>query len=59
MSYAAGFQRLNTEAESMTLEEGSTIIDPNCTGHPYTNAFQVDGFYVDTPDTTSRDRCRR
>jgi Zn-dependent metalloprotease len=50
MSYAAGFQRLNTEAESMTLEEGSTIVDPNCTGHPYTNAFQLNGFYVDTPD---------
>ncbi len=50
MNYASGFQRLNTEVEAhtTTLEEPTIITDPNCTG-PYTNEFQVNGFYADTP----------
>jgi Zn-dependent metalloprotease len=51
MNYASGFQRLNTEVEAhaATLEEPALITDPNCTGRPYTNDFQINGFYADTP----------
>ena len=50
MDYEAGWERLNSEAEShMTLLETGEIIDPNCTGYPYPNDFQFNGFSVDTP----------
>ncbi len=49
-TYEEGWTRLNEEVKAQSLlEEGGPIIDPNCTGHPYNNGFQVNGFYVDTP----------
>lgn len=51
MTYAEGWRRLNKEVEMNTtmLEGSSLVVDPNCTGKPYTNSFQINGFYVDTP----------
>ncbi len=52
MTYAAGFDRLNTAAAPLSEKapppSGGTLVDPNCE-NPYTNSFQVDGFTVDTP----------
>jgi Zn-dependent metalloprotease len=52
MTYVEGWHRLNKEVEmnTTTLEGSSLVVDPNCTGKPYTNAFQINGFYVDTPN---------
>lgn len=51
MNFASGFKRLNAEVESFSLlEESSTISDLNCLRSPYHNNFEIDGFYVDTPD---------
>lgn len=50
MDYQAGFARLNEEVSSQSLlEETGVIIDPNCSGQPYSNDFNVNGLYVDTP----------
>jgi Zn-dependent metalloprotease len=49
MDYQSGFARLNeeTEMQSMSLtSEG--MVEPNCTGHPYSNNFYVNAFYADT-----------
>jgi Zn-dependent metalloprotease len=50
MNYESGFNRLNeeTEAHTMLVETGE-IVDPNCTGQPYPNDFNVNGLYADTP----------
>jgi Zn-dependent metalloprotease len=50
MNYESGFNRLNeeTEAHTMLVETGE-IVDPNCTGQPYSNDFGVNGLYADTP----------
>jgi Zn-dependent metalloprotease len=50
MNYAAGFSRLNGEVEThaMLVETGK-LVDPNCTGRPYSNQFAVNGFFVNTP----------
>ena len=49
MNYESGFARLNEESEGqmMMLETGE-IIEPNCTGQPYSNDFHVNAFYADT-----------
>ncbi|HWC08031.1 MAG TPA: M4 family metallopeptidase, partial [Solirubrobacterales bacterium] len=50
MNYESGFERLNDEvgAQMMMLESGE-LIEPNCTGQPYSNNFHVNGFYAETP----------
>ena len=54
MTYAEGFDRLNKtvgrRGESKP-PSGTGLIDPNCE-KPYSNAFQIDGFNVATPDHT-------
>jgi Zn-dependent metalloprotease len=49
MTYAKGFARLNTEVKPLTA---GTLIDPNCSGSPYHNEFQVNGFTIATPGHT-------
>jgi Zn-dependent metalloprotease len=52
MTYAAGFKRLNTAvvARGESPPPPATfIVDPNCTGRPYSNEFEIHGFHVDTP----------
>jgi Zn-dependent metalloprotease len=46
MTYATGFARLNAEVKPAT---SSPLIDPNCSGNPYPNNFQINGFTVNTP----------
>ncbi len=46
MTYAKGFARLNAEVEPLT---STTLVDPNCSGTPYHNEFQINGFTIDTP----------
>ncbi len=46
MTYAKGFARLNSEVKPPT---GATVIDPNCSGNPYPNNFQINGFTINTP----------
>ncbi len=46
MTYAKGFARLNAEVKPLT---SSTLVDPNCSGTPYHNEFQINGFTIDTP----------
>ncbi len=50
MTYTAGFSRLNQAVASRFAPppEATTLVDPNCE-KPYTNAFQVYGFSVNTP----------
>jgi Zn-dependent metalloprotease len=47
MTYKKGFARLNAEVKPNT--ETTTLVDPNCSGTPYDNEFQIDGFAVNTP----------
>ncbi len=46
MTYAKGFAHLNAEVKPLTV---STLVDPNCSGTPYHNEFQINGFTIDTP----------
>jgi len=50
MTYTAGFSRLNQAVASRSVPppEATTLVDPNCE-KPYTNAFQIYGFSVNTP----------
>ncbi len=50
MTYTAGFGRLNQAVASRSAPppEATVIVDPNCE-KPYTNAFQIYGFSVNTP----------
>jgi len=46
MTYAKGFARLNAEVKPLTA---STLVDPNCSGAPYSNEFKINNFTIDTP----------
>jgi Zn-dependent metalloprotease len=49
-TYEKGFKRLNTEVVKLSPPPTATIIvDPNCSGTPYHNEFQVNGLTVATP----------
>jgi Zn-dependent metalloprotease len=51
MSFKSGFSRLNNEVETNApLTEEGTVSDLNCLNSPYNNNFEVDSFYVDTPE---------